>query len=168
MVFGWFKSENRKRRQKVRLDRKHLEARTRRFLQSYLTADKARKARFYQAVEDASKECQPTESSQPSPELSDAQIAEATSETAMKIVLAREKGDAPSKDGPAEALVTDSYATVAIAYHRAAGVYAMDQKMQELGRLPSTFSRWQRHIRERRKIEPRIKFRSLQPWSENA
>ena len=129
MVFGWFKSEKRKRRQNIRLDRKHLEARTRRFLQRYLTADEARKARFYQAVEDASKECQPTESILPSPELSDAQIAETTSDTAMKIVLARDKG----KDGPAEAFVTDSYATVAIAYHRAAGVYAMDQKMQELG-----------------------------------
>ena len=132
-MFGWFKSEKRKRRQKVRLDRKHLEARTRRFLQSYLTADEVRKARFYQAVEDASKECQPTESSLPSPDLNDAQIAEATSDMALKIVLAREKGDAPSKDGPAKAFVTDAYATVAIAYHRAAGVYAMDQEMQQLG-----------------------------------
>jgi hypothetical protein len=43
MVFSWFKSEQRERRRKVKLDRKHLEARSRRFLKNYLNADETRK-----------------------------------------------------------------------------------------------------------------------------
>ena len=38
-MFGWFKSERRERRKKVRQDREHLEARARRFLKGYLEAD---------------------------------------------------------------------------------------------------------------------------------
>ena len=30
-------------------------------------------------------------------------------------------------------LITDAYATVAVAYRRAAGVYAIDEEMQKLG-----------------------------------
>jgi hypothetical protein len=41
-MFGWFNSEKREQRRKVRLDRKHLEVRTRRFLKSYLDADETR------------------------------------------------------------------------------------------------------------------------------
>ena len=58
-MFGWFRSESRERRKKVRLDRKHLEERARRFLKSYLEADEARKPHFYRAVEDVSKKCHP-------------------------------------------------------------------------------------------------------------
>jgi len=60
------------------------------------------------------------------PDLSDGQIAEATSKAAMQMVLERENrrvGD----------FVTDARATVAVAYHRAAGVYEADADMQELG-----------------------------------
>ena len=71
MVFGWFKSEQRDRRRKVRLDRKHLEARSRRFLKTYLDADEAQKPQFYRAVEEASKYCQPADSGVPSSELED-------------------------------------------------------------------------------------------------
>ena len=35
--------------------------------------------------------------------------------------------------GSGDAFVKDAYATVAIAYHRAAGVYIEDKLMQELG-----------------------------------
>lgn len=51
----------------------------------------------------------------------------------MKIVLAREEGGTLNKDDRIAAFVTDAYATVAIAYHRAAGVYTMDRRMQKLG-----------------------------------
>ena len=120
------KSENRKVRSMVELDRKHLEARSRRFLKNYLKADETRKPKFYRVVEWASKQCQPMKSGLPSPELEDAQIAEATYSAAMKIVLER--------DGLKDAdFITDAYATVAIAYHRAAGVYTLDKEMQELG-----------------------------------
>jgi hypothetical protein len=128
-VFGWFTSERREHRTKVRLDRKHLEARARRFLKTYLTVDESRKPRFYRAVEEASQRCQPAESTLPPPELEDAQIAEAASRAAMKMVLQR---TALKKDKHSDFL-TDAYATVAVAYHRAAGVYTMNKEMQELG-----------------------------------
>ncbi|WP_154073223.1 hypothetical protein [Bradyrhizobium erythrophlei] len=133
MVFGWFKSEQRKRRRKVRLDRKHLEARARRFLKNYLNADEAQKPHFYRAVEEASRQCQPAELGLPPPELEDAQIAELTSGAALKMVLAREERGAPEKDDRIADFVTDACATVGIAYHRAAGAYTMDKEMQELG-----------------------------------
>jgi hypothetical protein len=133
MVFRWFKSEKRERRRKVKLDRKHLEARSRRFLKNYLNADATRKPQFYRAVEEASKQCQPVKSGLPSPELEDAQIAEATSGAAMQMVLAREERGALKKDDRISDFVTDAYATVGIAYHRAAGVYTTDKEMQELG-----------------------------------
>jgi hypothetical protein len=130
VVFGWYKTEQRERRKKVRLDRKHLEARARRFLKIYLNADEARKPQFYRAVEEATKQCSPAGLDLPSPELDDSQIAEATSNAALKIVLERiesKKGDRIAD------FVTDAYATVGIAYHRAAGVYTADKEMQELG-----------------------------------
>jgi hypothetical protein len=133
VVFGWFKSERREQRKKVRLDRKHLEARARRFLENYLKADEARKPQFYRAVEEASKQCQPAESGLPPSELADAQIAEATSGAAMKMVLAREERRALKKDDRTADFVTDACATVGMAYHRAAGVYAMDKEMEQLG-----------------------------------
>jgi hypothetical protein len=126
MVFGWLKSERRERRRKIALDRKHLEARSRRFLKNYLNAHETRKPQFYRAVEEASEQCHPAES----PELNDAQIAEATSTAAMKIVL--ERSGLEKNDRIAD-FVTDAYATVGIAYHRAACVYTVDKEMEQLG-----------------------------------
>ena len=129
-MFGWLKSESRARRKKVRLDRKHLEERARRFLKGYLEADNTRKPHFYRAVEDVSKKCHPAESGFVN-DVDDHRIAEATAQTAMKMVLdrtARIKGD--DRVGN---FVTDACATVAVAYHRAAGIYMEDQPMQELG-----------------------------------
>ena len=90
MIFGWFKSEQRERQKKVRLDRKYLEARSRRFLKSYLEADANARAQFYRAVEDISKQCQPA-GLEAQTDLDDSRIAEATSEAAIKMVL---EGDA--------------------------------------------------------------------------
>ena len=85
-MFGWFKSERRERRKKVRQDRKHLEERARRFLKSYLDADELRKPKFYRAVEDIIKKCQPDSDQL---QMDDSQIAEATSRAAMKMLLYR-------------------------------------------------------------------------------
>ncbi len=49
MMFDWFKAEHRKRRKKIRLDRKHLEARARNFLKRYLEAEEIQKFQFYRA-----------------------------------------------------------------------------------------------------------------------
>jgi hypothetical protein len=51
----------------------------------------------------------------------------------MEMVLAREERSTLQKDDRLSDFVTDAYATVGIAYHRAAGVYTMDEEMQELG-----------------------------------
>src|SRR3954451_895312 len=79
-VFGWLKFEQRARRKTVKLDRTHLEARTRRFLKAYLAADETRKPPFYHAVEDASAKCHPPNTDY---QLEDAEMAEATSRVAM-------------------------------------------------------------------------------------
>src|SRR4051812_29508122 len=107
MVFDWFRSEKRIQRRKIKRDRNHLEARTRRFLKGYLAADNTRKTPFYRAVEDASKECQPAQLGPANSEADDAEIAEATSDAAMKIVLEHEK----RKETPIPAFITDAYAT---------------------------------------------------------
>jgi hypothetical protein len=126
-MFHWFKPERRERRKKVRQDRKHLEERARRFLKRYLEADDTRKPQFYRAVEEISKNCQPSVVAG----LDDSSIAEAASQAAMQMVVdhsgQKEKGNQDSD------FVTDACATVAVAYHRAAAVYVDDKEMQELG-----------------------------------
>ena len=130
-MFGWFKSERRERQKKVRQDRKHLEERVRRFLKSYLDADQTRKPQFYRAVEDISKKCQPAELSLGQPDTDDRRFAEATSQAALKMAL--DRVGRYSADDKVGDFVTDACATVAVAYHRAAGVYVADEKMKELG-----------------------------------
>ncbi len=130
-MFGWFKSETRSRRKKVRLDRKHLEDRARRFLKSYLQADEKQKPQFYRAVEEFSKKCQPAEAAGGSSDADDRGIAEAASQAAMQMVL--DRATQPKKEDRIANFVTDACATVAVAYHRAAGVYEGDEEMQKLG-----------------------------------
>ncbi len=128
-MFEWLRPGHRERQKKIKIDRQHLEARARRFLRGYLEAGEAGKPQYYRAVEDISRKCQPAASIvQPAP--NDSQVAEATSENAMKMVLQLNEG-LTRKDQPD--FLTDACATVAIAYHRAAGVYAGDLNMQELG-----------------------------------
>src|SRR6266852_6711972 len=125
MVFGWLKSKRtRLHSELIRSDRKYLEARSRRFLQIYLKADESRKPHFYRALEDAVNKCRADAGvDQLSNEREDAEIAAATSSAAMKVVL--ERIGRKEDDGNA-AFLTDAYATIALAYHRAAGVYIED------------------------------------------
>ena len=130
-MFGWFKSEGRERQKKVIQDRKHLEERTRRFLKSYLDADETRKPQFYRAVDDISRKCQSAQFSLVQPDVDDRRIAEATSQAALQMVL--DRAGRVSADDKVADFVTDACATVAVAYHRAAGVYVADEKMEKLG-----------------------------------
>jgi hypothetical protein len=125
-VFSWFGRDSLRR--KIREDRKYLEARARRFLKNYLAAEGATKHRYYEAVEGASTACHPGIGIT-NPALEDVHIAEATAEAALKVVKRRGQ---PASDNLAT-LITDAYATVAVAYRRAAGVYAIDEEMQRLG-----------------------------------
>ena len=128
-MFEWLRPEQRERRNKIRLDRKHLEARARRFLKGYLNSEEVGKPQYYRAVEDISRKCQPALGfAQPAPENN--RIAEATSKAAMKMVLQLNEG-LTKKDQPD--FLADACATVAIAYHRAAGVYIGNESMQQLG-----------------------------------
>ena len=123
-MFDSFKKKWKQRR-KIRSDHNNLEERTRRFLKNYLEADDARKPQFYRAVEDISRKCQPVRLA----DLDDARIAEETSEAAINMVRDYRK----KKDDRVAEFMTDASATVAIAYRRASGAYASDEKMQELG-----------------------------------
>lgn len=125
-MFSWFGLDNRRR--KIREDRKYLEARARRFLKSYLAAEGAMKHRYYEAVEEASAACHPRITNIT---LEDAHIAEATAEAALEVV--KRRGRARDSHDKLATLITDAYATVAVAYRRAAGVYAIDEEMQKLG-----------------------------------
>jgi hypothetical protein len=86
----WPQSERGKRRSKIRRDRKYLEPRSRRFLKIFLNAGETRKPAFYKVLNEASRHCFPTQSGLPSPDLDDTDIAEATSNAAMKVVLETE------------------------------------------------------------------------------
>jgi hypothetical protein len=132
-LFDWFKREQRRRRKTIKLDRKHLEARARRFLKSYLDANEERKPHYYGAVDHASRYCQRSAGDLPSSfEFEDAEVAEATSKAAMTVILAKKKLVLGDKAEKAD-FVTDAYATVGIAYHRAAGLYSKNSEMQALG-----------------------------------
>ena len=125
-VFSWFKPN---RRREIREDRKHLEARARRLLKGYLSADSPRKQRYYEVVAGAAAACQPGFSD---PNLENAQLSQAAAEAALKVVKLREHQRIADNDQVA-ALITDAYATVAVAYRRASGAYTGDRDLQQLG-----------------------------------
>ena len=56
-VFGWLKPD--RQREKIREDRKRLEARARRLLKNYLSADEPRKQQFFEVIAGAAAACQP-------------------------------------------------------------------------------------------------------------
>ena len=126
-MFSWFKPN--KQRARIREDRKYLEARARRLLKGYLSADAARKQRYYEVVAGAAAACQPGVSD---PNLENSQLAQAAAETARAVVRERERRAKADKD-QVSALITDAYATVAIAYRRASAGYTTDEEMQKLG-----------------------------------
>jgi hypothetical protein len=126
-VFRSFRSN--KRRKKIHKDQRHLEARARRLLESYLGADDRQKKKYYEVIAGAAAASQPAAFE---PSLEDAELARSSAKAALKVVKSRER-QAIDENDPLAALITDAYATVAIAYHRAAGVYTLDEKMQRLG-----------------------------------
>jgi hypothetical protein len=126
-VSNWFKYNGRR---KIREDRRYLEARARRFLKSYLLTAWLEKNQYYEVVAGAADACRPEMSD---PSMDDAQIAEATSDAAFRVVRRREQTALEDGQNHVATLITDAYATVAVAYRRAAGVYIIDLPMQQLG-----------------------------------
>ena len=74
-MFSWFKSNM--QREQVREDRKHLEARARRLLKDYLSADAPRKQRYYEVIAGAAVASEPEISD---PTLEDTQRTQAAAE----------------------------------------------------------------------------------------
>ena len=107
-------------REKIREDRKHLKPRARRLLKNYLSADGPRKQQYYEVIAGAAAACQPGVSD---PKLEDVQFSQTSAETALKVVKLRERQAIDDND-PLAALITDAYATVAIAYRRASAAYS--------------------------------------------
>ena len=98
-------------------------------MKGYLSADAPRKQRYYEVIAGAAAACEPDVSN---PNLENAQLAQAAAEAALKVVKLREHQAIADKDQVA-ALITDAYATVAIAYRRASATYTVDKEMQKLG-----------------------------------
>lgn len=113
----------------IREDRKHLEARARRLLKGYLSADAPRKQRYYEVIAGAAAACEPNISDPTSENL---QLMQAAAEAAFKVVMERQHQAIADKD-QVGSMITDAYATVAIAYRRASAVYSESEDMQKLG-----------------------------------
>jgi len=125
-VFSWFRSD--KRRKNILEDRRFLEARARRLLEGYLAADDDHKKQYYEVIAGAAAACQPGVSD---PNMEDVLRARASAEAALKVVKLREQH--ADCNNHTDKLITDAYATVAMAYRRAAAIYSIDEKMQQLG-----------------------------------
>jgi hypothetical protein len=123
-VFSWLKSNK-----QIREDRKHLEARARRLLKGYLSADELKKRRYYEVVAGAAAGCQPNVTD---PKLEGVQLAQVAAEAAFKVVRKRER-QAIDENDQVGSLITDAYATVAIAHRRASAAYTGDEEMKKLG-----------------------------------
>lgn len=128
-VFNTWSKANRRRKRIIREDQKYLEARVRRFLRNYLSADEMQKHQYYEAVAGASAGCQPAHSIS---DLESEQVAEAVADVANQVVRRRLQTGKGNQDRLAT-FITDAYATVAVAHHRAAGVYIHEDQMLQLG-----------------------------------
>lgn len=125
MLLSWLGSIiGRKRKRDNRL----LENRVRRFLADYLAADPAKKNEFYEAVAGAAAACQ---TSVIDPDKDNIELATIASEKAFNVFQSR----APHRGGSdsLQSMITDAYATVAIAHRRAAAIYTGDLELQRLG-----------------------------------
>jgi hypothetical protein len=98
-------------------------------LKNYLSADGSQKQQCYEVVAGAAAACQPDVFD---PNLEDRQLAEASAETALRVVRSRE-GQAIDDEDQLAAMITDAYAVVSGAYRRAAAAYIVDEDMQRLG-----------------------------------
>jgi hypothetical protein len=124
---SWFRL--RTNRQEIREDRKLLVGRARRFLLAYLGSEEFEKHRFYELVAGAAAACQPAV---PDPRLSNTDSSKSIAQAAFRIVNRRVRHATADSD-LLQRSITDAYATVAVAYRRAAAIYVDDEEMQQVG-----------------------------------
>jgi hypothetical protein len=126
-MLNWFKSDG--RRQAIREDRKHIVGRARRFLLGYLASEDLQKDRYYELVAGAAAASQPQA---PDPDLPNTELSRLIAEKAFRVVKARDQQSISDSD-ELQTSITDAYATVAMAYRRAAAIYVPDDEMQQIG-----------------------------------
>jgi hypothetical protein len=126
-MLSFFKSAG--RRKAIREDRKFILGRARRFLTSYLASDDSQKQQYYEVVAGAAAACQLSCYDR---DLESTEISKGIAQRAFNVVKARERRTSSDNDHVQE-MITDAYATVAVAYRRAAAVYAFDKEMQQTG-----------------------------------
>lgn len=80
------------------------------------------------------------------------QVAELTAATAGAVATRRMGVEKDRQDDRGYGFMTDACATVAIAYRRAAGIYAGDEQMQKLGTAAVHLVRWPHLRRWRNRI----------------
>jgi len=90
----------------------------------------ADKERYYDVVAGAAAACQPENVISNSENL---KVAEVTAEAADALVMRQTGVEKDNPDPRMAAFIMDAYATVAVAYRRAAGIYVGDKQMQSLG-----------------------------------
>jgi hypothetical protein len=126
-MLGLFKSDG--RRKATREDRKFILRPARRFLTTYLASHGSKKQQFYEVIAGAAAACQPECFDL---NLENTELCKEIAQKALSVVKARERRPT-SDNGPLEQLITDAYATVALAYRRAAALYVLDEEMQQIG-----------------------------------
>jgi hypothetical protein len=126
-MLNWFRSDG--RRKTIREDRRHIVPRARRFLLSYLSSDDLQKQQYLELVAGAAAACQPLTAD---PDLENIELSKVIAETAARVVKVRELNAAANSEQLATS-ITDAYATVAMAYRRAAAIYVLDEEMQQIG-----------------------------------
>ena len=131
-MFGWFRTK--RQRSRSRLEDRYLEVKARRFLSGYQSATGNQKTRYYDVVAGASAACHAAHAASWS---ESARVAEDAARTAKTVV--KRPAQAQTNLGhqivaaEIDRFITDAYATAAIAYGHAAGVYVDDERMQNLG-----------------------------------
>lgn len=113
---------------KLKRDNRLLEKRVRRFLEDYLAADPIRKNEFYEVVAGAAAACQ---ASVVDPDKDNIELTQIASEKAFNVFRSRASHHASGDS--VQSMITDAYATVAIAHRRAAAIYTRDLELQQLG-----------------------------------
>ena len=88
-----------------------------------------RKQRYYEVIAGAAAACEPNISD---PTWENLQLMQAAAQAAFKVVMERQYQAIADQD-QVGSMITDAYATVAIAYSRASAVYSEVEDMKKLG-----------------------------------
>jgi hypothetical protein len=131
-MLGCFKMK--RQRSRRTLEDRYLEVRARRFLVGYQSATGTQKDRYYDVVAGASAACHAEHAASWSESVRVADAAARAAKTVVKRPPPRHANHGNQiVAAEIDRFITDGYATAAVAYGHAAGVYVDDERMQNLG-----------------------------------